>query len=1838
MRNKIVSILLGIVLAFGQVTVAYGANETDGTEFYTLTIQYYADSSSAQGGKVKIASDYKASMLPGSSYSVESPTIKGYKVKDDGLQTVSGTLDKDTTIEVGYTDAEDQVGYKINYIGRSVVGDNETTLAEEKGTAPIGTIVTAEDKDFTDEGYVRDAGTLNLSVTADGNAELNVYYTEMVNPFIVFFTEGSYVKPITAKAGEPIPVDEINRIKETTPIRAGYTFERWDQDIPATMPEDNLVINAKWKPSETTYTVEYWFQDTEGDGYTRNEGLDETRTGTSGTTVSAVTGEEKLGKEGDGKYEGKYNDKTIADESLIAADDWEAQSNYKATPFYGFDYDHCEDVTVAGDGSSVLRLYYNRETWTVKIHSTPVYLRYDDDDQGTKRDDLHNTDDVIITLTGRYGSEWDSSKYDFDITNTIDVVEYFNETHNYAKDDTSQAKYYKGDKDQPKDEFVYLLWENECRFGESTTMLSRAFNYIYYTYTEEDTFGTGELNLHLQYAVDVRYLIRWVYGETLESAKAGALAANAADPDYIKHWSAPGVTHAHTPPASADYRYDLALGSGCMWTWEGLAGENGKNIEYLDQMVLGRQDMTDGAETVKTIRLPIQLPAGFNTKTTFDPETTGVFLAQAFPHAFIGESLTSDSSWDSGNNYRSIGINYLTETDEGGNLLWEGPNGETYTPDNYNALDFYHKFLFNPNQNPTACDCGYDDSYSDWANKALMYSAFFSSGGNKTLWDDPNDDGAISMSELPEQYWDPDPSDPDVADPQNLIDAYIQLRNKTLKGDSNTTEINAQIEELKQEWDNAVSGWQTEFEEKYSSENKKWTDFWNDKDTDGGLTGDVLGDLDKWYPDANNAYNKEFRDALLEILDPFYGYDVGEGYPSDSLCGKLISEVNGGTIKLSDLSTEDQEQYQKMLDSENGYYFDVLFYEKNGYTGFSEEFGEKYSAYADLTHDGIMNKWNEARYEVTSDNPDKYGSPYPTDLAKEIQEKRAGIAAEIAELEASKTGSIDYFDYGIWGLANGVGEFGQSMVDSPFAIYLLKRQDYDLYFVDYSKPLKDGENASDIKSYVVHSDQGIFYEDSVSGNVADDYDYVNPTDPTGKNRTFEGWYTNADFIGDPVDFDSLKMPSNDLYLYAKWSDPSYTVEYYSDGEQLDELTQSGIEEGKRANEPKDPTKIGCEFVGWYYEEFLVDENGQPVDENGNVVTDPEQQASIIRPWIFEQGLNYELQNSYTVKLHAVWKQTSEASCTIKHVYKDEAGNEQEFYTTQASGKTGDTVIAGVLNWSDEAYIDGLTDLGLNPNDVYLLPDATTKSKVLENGENEITFYYSSSPNKSYVVKYVDETTQEEIADRVTVNETDLSFVTEKAKDIEGYELVEDQEGLIASSEDQPKLYKVTELVVGENNEIVFYYSKKEVIAIAPAPVTIYMGGQGYDGTVNDKGEIQGNNGFPVPGFVINAPDDAKDFDPTKATLHYKDEENDIDRSWDIVSYDGLTGHNIYRFVSLDGETAPVRMQFVTEDGSVVAEDEFTISDHLDQDLTMEVYGEGVDAGKVTMEYNGKSYSIATGTALLKVRSTTSEVEYGGVVESETSIEKGSSGVVASGETVYYINNSAVRVTEGEVALLFDDIVENNDVDGTSNTDLLKARTDQVLGSASGTRYYQCKYLDLVDTNNGNVWVAADRDITVYWPLPEGTDGDTSFKLLHFEGLHREMGVDEVEGKIDSCTVDSSIAIENTGTHIKFDIEKIQTDEDGNVVNGGFSPFVLVWETDDGEEDPVTPPPSEGDDEGVSDDSDPGVSPGTPGKSDNPSKTELPSTGDAISVLVAALAVLAVVAAGVVFAIRKRQNK
>lgn len=137
-----------------------------------------------------------------------------------------------------------------------------------------------------------------------------------------------------------------------------------------------------------------------------------------------------------------------------------------------------------------------------------------------------------------------------------------------------------------------------------------------------------------------------------------------------------------------------------------------------------------------------------------------------------------------------------------------------------------------------------------------------------------------------------------------------------------------------------------------------------------------------------------------------------------------------------------------------------------------------------------------------------------------------------------------------------------------------------------------------------------------------------------------------------------------------------------------------------------------------------------------------------------------------------------------------------------------------------------------------------------------------------------------------------------------------------------------------------------------------------------------------------------------------------------------------------------------------------------------------------------------------------------------------------------------------IALLHDNILTDGK-DEDSYKQMLTDRAMELLpASASVSDYnFDYVYLDLINTNDGNVWVSSSKGSTVYLPYPEGTDQNTDFMLIHYKGLHREYGIGIVpDAAISVANAElENVKIENTEFGIKFFVEE-----------SGFSPFGLVW--------------------------------------------------------------------------------
>ena len=356
------------------------------------------------------------------------------------------------------------------------------------------------------------------------------------------------------------------------------------------------------------------------------------------------------------------------------------------------------------------------------------------------------------------------------------------------------------------------------------------------------------------------------------------------------------------------------------------------------------------------------------------------------------------------------------------------------------------------------------------------------------------------------------------------------------------------------------------------------------------------------------------------------------------------------------------------------------------------------------------------------------------------------------------------------------------------------------------------------------------------------------------------------------------------------------------------------------------------------------------------------------------------------------------------------------------------------------------------------------------------------------------------------------------------------------------------------------------VTVKPVDMTVYEGGsQGYDDVVDPDGEQGTHDGsLPEPLFYIVPSDETPDVKPTDLVFT-KGAEQSADKRWTVEEAGkDAEGTPLYKFDASDG-TQDVRVTYTDADGNAVLSDQFDPSEVGDLCTTysIDIYpgdeegdaDEKVQAQPKQGSGDSSQYPVSLSSGTLTVRAVDAEEEMGVTTLVATSVtepvKSGEGAAVAPTGTTYKLNNTDVVIpsTDG-VSLLFDGIIDDA---GTNNrTGALQNKIDEEFGAAESgfTRNYQAQYLDLVDVNNGNAWVTASDNVTVYWGYPEGTGQSTDFTLYHFKDLHRDGAY-------------SGFKIEDLNSS---DIEEVTIEKDANgivfyVQPGGFSPFVLTWDTD-----------------------------------------------------------------------------
>lgn len=302
--KRVLSVVLAVLMLSSLIAALAIA---DGQ--HTVIINYVFEN-----GK-QAAPSWTATLAEGSNLeqTVTSPTVVGYKPDQATFNVSVNNITENKTYTVTYRPAN--VGFTVNHYLQNVADNNYTLNVSERHDG----FTESEVGDGLAETYPGFAALLyntKAKVAADGSTVVEIYYDR--NYYMMSFNlDGGYgVEPIYARFGASVKVEN--------PTKPGYTFNGWEPTVPTTVPAENTTHKAKWKVDDSVnYRVQYWQENANDDGFS---------------------------------YESSVQKKAAPGTVITAAND----KNYT-----GFHYDHTDGATVAADGSSVVNVYYKRNTYTL---------------------------------------------------------------------------------------------------------------------------------------------------------------------------------------------------------------------------------------------------------------------------------------------------------------------------------------------------------------------------------------------------------------------------------------------------------------------------------------------------------------------------------------------------------------------------------------------------------------------------------------------------------------------------------------------------------------------------------------------------------------------------------------------------------------------------------------------------------------------------------------------------------------------------------------------------------------------------------------------------------------------------------------------------------------------------------------------------------------------------------------------------------------------------------------------------------------------------------------------------------------------------------------------------------------------------------------------------------------------------------------------------------------------------------------------------------------------------------------------------------------------------------
>ena len=203
-----------------------------------------------------------------------------------GWGNVPATFDADATFEAQFANNTD-TKYTVNVYNMDTTGAYPSAPdSTYQGAGETGSTADITADAAPAEGFSLDSANsvLTGTIAADGSLVLSIYYSR--NQYTITYANTD-LEPDERYYGAVV--------NPATPEKAGFTFAGWEEEVPATMPANNVVLTAKWDELPANYTA-YNAAKTAAEAKQKEANFEKTYTEASRKALDAALDEDVSGK------------------------------------------------------------------------------------------------------------------------------------------------------------------------------------------------------------------------------------------------------------------------------------------------------------------------------------------------------------------------------------------------------------------------------------------------------------------------------------------------------------------------------------------------------------------------------------------------------------------------------------------------------------------------------------------------------------------------------------------------------------------------------------------------------------------------------------------------------------------------------------------------------------------------------------------------------------------------------------------------------------------------------------------------------------------------------------------------------------------------------------------------------------------------------------------------------------------------------------------------------------------------------------------------------------------------------------------------------------------------------------------------------------------------------------------------------------------------------------------------------------------------------------------------------------------------------------------------------